>query len=342
MAKSALHRPTGPASGWMSHIQVPVPNSLEADGLAFDACVAHFGAVQVAGGFASSVRLDGEGAESFSEDSPSLSPSTLEKRRRLSMPCASCAISAADEASSVPPGESTAALSDAGGGSSVFFRFLPARISSKSDGRLGASAGALDAVSESESVLPSVDERARVVGKNGACESEAPRLTAASLVMEAAVRTDEGEQRRSTLLADSRVERTSPEAEAEGEADGETERRLFFDVETTPYSTPSPSNQLLLQPGVSGAILASVPGQLTGNGIETCVHSKTKERTMGRAQHLRMMVLLPVTCYLTTTRVSRCACRCVGPGKKQPFQKHKKCSPPFFSTPPVARRTRLA
>ena len=275
MAKSALHRPTGPASGWMSHIQVPVPNSLEADGLAFDACVAHFGAVQVAGGlassvradgagvgsfaqdgtvqvaggFSSSVRLDGEGVESFSEDSPSLSPSTLEKRRRLSMPCASCAISAADEASSVPPGESTAALSDAGGGSSVFFRFLPARISSKSDGRLGASAGALDAVSESESVLPSVDERARVVG-NGACESEAPRLTAASLVMEAAVRTDEGEQRRSTLLADSRVERTSPEAEAEGEADGETGRREGSS------STPSPSNQLLLQPGVSGAILA--------------------------------------------------------------------------------------
>ena len=52
---------------------------------------------------------------------------------------AEAAISAADEASSVPPGESTAALSDAGGGSSVFFRFLPARISSKSDGRLGAS-----------------------------------------------------------------------------------------------------------------------------------------------------------------------------------------------------------
>ena len=106
---------------------------------------------------------------------------------------------------------------------------------------MGASAGALDAVSESDSVLPSVDERARVVG-NGACESEAPRLTAASLVMEAAVRTDEGEQRRSTLLADSRVERTSPEAEAEGEADGETERRLFFDafsIEPATFATGS-------------------------------------------------------------------------------------------------------
>ena len=47
---------------------------------------------------------------------------------------------------------------------------------------------------------------------------------------------------------------------------------------------------------------------------------------MGRAQHLRMMVLLPVTCYLTTTRVSRCACRCVG-GQKAAIPKTQKMLP---------------